>query len=240
MWELDNNGDFYVGKNQTLTYTHSGVYGISLMATKNGQTITYNKSDYIMVTNEAPVVLDEDYDTLDVAKNQSQRVNLRQIFSDPNGDPLRFAWTGNSHSLSLALEEDSILLVTPGNDYTGVETIFLIAIDNENDSISHKMDVWVSETGILNGIPESFDCSQNYPNPFNPSTEINYQLPENNVVDLSVFNLCGKRVANLVKGYQEAGFYSLNFNASDLPSGMYLYRLTAGNNIITKKMVLMK
>ncbi|MCH7964341.1 MAG: T9SS type A sorting domain-containing protein [Bacteroidetes bacterium] len=91
----------------------------------------------------------------------------------------------------------------------------------------------------VNG-PLTFVLEQNYPNPFNPSTLIKYSVPENGFVKLSVYNLVGEEVNLLVSGQVDAGFYEIEFNATALPSGIYFYKLQAGNFIETKKMVLMK
>jgi len=90
------------------------------------------------------------------------------------------------------------------------------------------------------GIPKGFLLHQNYPNPFNPSTTIEYQLPRRGYVSLRVFNLLGQVVAVLVDDVQEAGHKSVAFNASHLPSGVYLYRLAAGELTETKKLVVLK
>ena len=88
--------------------------------------------------------------------------------------------------------------------------------------------------------PGSFELSQNYPNPFNPSTTIKYSLPENSFVNLAVYNLLGERVRTLVNEVQNAGNYNLNFDASGLTSGTYVYRLSTASGTLTQKMVLLK
>ena len=94
-------------------------------------------------------------------------------------------------------------------------------------------------------IPETYDLSANYPNPFNPTTKINYQLKENTQVKIVVFNLLGEQVATLVDGEQTAGVYITEWNGlSDsrkvLASGIYFYRMTAGDFTKTNKMILLK
>ncbi len=89
-------------------------------------------------------------------------------------------------------------------------------------------------------LPAEFTLSQNYPNPFNPTTKINYALPKDEFVTLKVFNILGEEVAKLVEGRVTAGSHSVEFDASNLSSGTYIYRLTAGKFVSTKKMILLK
>ena len=86
----------------------------------------------------------------------------------------------------------------------------------------------------------SFELKQNYPNPFNPRTIINYELPIANDVELTVFNLMGQKVATLVSAKQNAGLYQVEWDATGFGSGIYIYRLTAGNIHEIKKMLLVK
>ena len=87
---------------------------------------------------------------------------------------------------------------------------------------------------------KEFELFQNYPNPFNPTTKISYTIPEGGNVTLKVFDLLGSEVAELVNGETEAGNYEINFDASLLPSGVYIYKLQAGDFVETKKMILIK
>lgn len=89
-------------------------------------------------------------------------------------------------------------------------------------------------------LPQRYELEQNYPNPFNPSTTIRYILPEANHVHLEVFNVLGQRVVLLAEGFQPPGQQTVTFDASHLPSGPYLYRLQAGDQVLTKTMVLVK
>ena len=98
-------------------------------------------------------------------------------------------------------------------------------------------------TGInnaFNNTPSGFSLSQNYPNPFNPTTTINYSLAKEGNVKLTVYNALGSNVATIVNEYKPAGNYSVQFNGSNLASGIYLYRLESGNFSTAKKFILMK
>ncbi len=88
--------------------------------------------------------------------------------------------------------------------------------------------------------PVSFNLHQNYPNPFNPSTSIKFEIPEASFVNISVYNSIGQKVATLVNEKMERGIYTRSFKAANLTSGIYIYRLSANNNVITKKMMLLK
>ncbi len=90
------------------------------------------------------------------------------------------------------------------------------------------------------GAVKSFNLLQNYPNPFNPSTTISWQMPVNSFVSLKVYDALGKEVAVLVNEEKPAGTYELEFSANGLPSGVYFYRLQAGDFIETRQMILMK
>ena len=85
-----------------------------------------------------------------------------------------------------------------------------------------------------------FQLSQNYPNPFNPITKISWQSPVSSWQTLKVYDVLGNEVTRLVNEYREAGSYSINFDASNLPSGVYIYKLQAGDFTQIKKMTLVK
>jgi len=91
-----------------------------------------------------------------------------------------------------------------------------------------------------NSFPSDFALEQNYPNPFNPSTNIRFSLPEANQVTLKVYDMLGQEVVTLVNEFINAGSYEVTFDASNLPTGIYTYSLTAGDFQSVKKMMLIK
>ncbi|MEO8665315.1 MAG: T9SS type A sorting domain-containing protein [Ignavibacteria bacterium] len=90
------------------------------------------------------------------------------------------------------------------------------------------------------GIPEKFYLSQNFPNPFNPETKISYDLPSDSKVSLKVFDISGKEVAVMLNDFRTAGYYTIVFNTGNLSSGIYFYTLSASDNTMTKKMMVIK
>jgi hypothetical protein len=93
---------------------------------------------------------------------------------------------------------------------------------------------------LLSDVPTEFSLWQNYPNPFNPATQIRFDLPESAHVRLDVYNSLGQRVATLVNETMSAGSHEVSFNAGQLSSGHYLYRLEAGSEVFTRTMTLIK
>ena len=105
--------------------------------------------------------------------------------------------------------------------------------------------VSVVEEKEIEGLPAAFNLSQNYPNPFNSSTTITYQLIQTNDIQLVIYNLTGQKVATLVAGTRESGTYTLHWNGRDasgraLASGVYLYRIKAGTQVKTRKLLLLR
>jgi hypothetical protein len=104
----------------------------------------------------------------------------------------------------------------------------------------YDMDIWTNTENPDLKNPSGFSLHQNYPNPFNPRTEIGFDLPKSSEVTLKIYNVIGEEVTTLVSERLTAGSYSYEWDASKLASGVYLYRLQAGNYVETRKMVLMK
>ena len=90
------------------------------------------------------------------------------------------------------------------------------------------------------GVPTRFELNQNYPNPFNPVTKISFSITSREKVTLKIFDLMGSEVQTLINSHFEAGYHVIEFDGSKLTSGVYFYRLTAGNFVSTKKLMLLK
>ena len=156
----------------------------------------------------------------------------------------------------LELSNDS-LFTNPQVDSTLVDTATVVTALQTNQTYYWKVsahndagwgefsEVWnftVLLTGVENQeeVPGEFSLSQNYPNPFNPSTTIRYGLPEKAHVRFEVFNLLGQQVALLVDGDEEAGWHEAGFGSQGLASGVYVYRIRAGDFVATKKLILLR
>jgi len=130
---------------------------------------------------------------------------------------------------NININSDGSLIVTADYDDAGTRKIMLI-----------KYGSTIGIEPVSGTLPEKFELSQNYPNPFNPSTNINFSIPVSGKVKLSVFDVSGREVAVLVNKDLAAGTYKADFNASMLSSGVYFYRINAGDFTDVKKMMLVK
>lgn len=125
-------------------------------------------------------------------------------------------------------------------------------LTSDNNTIPSGSGWWVDDIKLTNycmgtvgvpgntNIPKTFALEQNYPNPFNPATSIKYQLPSPERVSIKIFDILGKEVATLVNEDMEPGYYEVRYDASNLASGLYFYRIEAGSFTDTKKMILVK
>ncbi len=133
-----------------------------------------------------------------------------------NGDIVRFNLPGNN--------ADSVW---------GYEEVSYVGMKDMNKENTNQMDEGIPA-------PTNYAVAQNYPNPFNPSTIIHYEIPNDGVVTLKVYDGLGKEVRTLVNQFQSTGRYDVNFDASNLSSGVYFYQLRAGDFVSIKKMLLIK
>ena len=141
-------------------------------------------------------------------------------------------------------------LIIPGEAFASGE--LLLSVDKRGEGSAVVSQLWLKETGAgfnpqqLDGnLPRAYALEQNYPNPFNPSTVIRYSLPVDGRITLKVFDITGREVATLVNEQKQAGTYEVNFDAKNvngrsLASGVYFYRVQAGQFTEARKMVLLK
>ena len=113
------------------------------------------------------------------------------------------------------------------------------AVNDVSDN-TFTIEEGVSVEDLKSGIPDEYTLYQNYPNPFNPSTKIRFGIPNSEQVNIEIFNELGEKVASLLNSILSAGFYEVDFDASNLSSGFYFYKISAGNFNETKKMILLR
>ena len=187
-------------------------------------------ADYVSVDNliSGSIIASASNGVLNLAWFDTTPVNITPStkFAD-----IVFLYHGGSQSTALTLTADEF------TDFNGAN----IAVTLVSGSISGVTGV----EEISSKIPDNYALSQNYPNPFNPSTTINFALKVTSQVSINIYNSLGQRVVNLVNGSFSAGFKSIKFNASNLASGIYIYRIIAtgidGSQFLqAKKMILMK
>jgi|GEM_PF-3728222 len=147
---------------------------------------------------------------------------------------LHFEYKGNYQTAIFPEVQSSKIRIVMKNGNTGVIPIF------EIEAFSTEVDPTLVEPNNSANIPANFKLFQNYPNPFNPTTNIRYTIPQSSFVNMKIYNLLGEEISTLVSKEQKPGTYEINFNGNKLASGIYLYRLSAGNYSDEKKLILLK
>ena len=140
---------------------------------------------------------------------------------------------GNWIAMNEGLSNTTVWVLTTAGQY-------LYAGTNGNGVFKRALTELVSVNNSSEVFPENFSLTQNYPNPFNPVTKIKYSLKEQSIVKLSVYDASGKMIENLKDGMQSKGNFEVEWNAVNYSSGIYYYKLEAGNYSETKKMILVK
>jgi hypothetical protein len=158
-------------------------------------------------------------------------------------------------SITLAQNQIPVSVISSGGEKSSSTSFILSSTVGEqfigkavNSENQHNIGFWyVYKQSTLTDvaqeeetIPTVFKLEQNYPNPFNPSTVIKFAVPEMGNVLIKIYDLLGEEVTSLVNEEMEAGWYRREFNGSGYSSGIYIYRMQAGNYISTKKMILIK
>ncbi|MBX2989861.1 MAG: Omp28-related outer membrane protein [Bacteroidetes bacterium] len=166
----------------------------------------------------------------------------RNMYPDANGSPI---------SISQGQTVNVPRTITLNSNWNATHCRVIVFVqDNANKKVQNVEymevpDIPTSVGNPSNDIPTTFAISQNYPNPFNPTTQFDYAVSSRSFISITVYDLLGREVKSLVSDEKAAGVYKAEWDGTDnagtvLPSGMYLYRMTAGNFSETRKMILMK
>ncbi len=176
--------------------------------------------------------------TVSIQEGQAKALKHEVFYSKDNGSTWTSAGLITSTTTACQIQSLSVnqstanrVKVTNASGTAGDMNINLIEVTSTTSSSDVKAEASTNVTSYKLG---------NYPNPFNPSTKIAFEMPQSSNINLSVFNMLGEKVATLHEGYVPSGAYSTQFNASNLPSGMYIVRLQAEKTSLSKKIMLMK
>ena len=157
-------------------------------------------------------------------------------FTWVHGPSLGTLWAGE-HTVQIRRREDGLMI----DRVMIAKSLDMFPADGSTEvGPPENATTAVDKSEGLAELPTEYALEQNYPNPFNPTTVIRFALPAQSDVKLSVYNVIGEKVAELVNGNMAAGYHEVNFNASKIATGMYIYRITAGNFVSVKKMLLIK
>jgi hypothetical protein len=260
--EISSAGQF-VGDNRANLIPFVSGNHTEIVSQANVQSIILNLLDVPFNSNNISTGHSTNYSA--VLNVVSDPVNL--IITDGNGNRLGYTntsgalteipgskWFGNTDGMGYVfgsvIEPVNLQLTGLGEDFYVMVSVedsgktggvvlegFLAAGEVINYQITLDP---VSVEQINSVIPQNFALEQNYPNPFNPSTKISWQSPVGSQQTLKVYDVLGNEVATLVDEFREAGRYEVTFDASELASGIYLYKLQAGSFVEAKKMILMR
>jgi len=246
-WQWDFNNDGIVdatNQNPSWTYPGLGEFTVKLAVNNGSASETRIRNNYIKIQRAPgqPLInyfLPTIPDTT-IPRNGSVRFVVTAV--DTTDYPLSFKWFRNIQQTStdsfynyqsnpfLPERTDTIRLEISNSYNTTIKT-WLIHVANSTD-ISDKSDHRIN-----------YNLEQNYPNPFNPSTKIKFSIPSNELVNLSIYDILGNKIATLIDEYKSVGSYEIEFNTrqySNVTSGLYFYSLKAGKYSTTKKMILLK
>lgn len=155
---------------------------------------------------------------------------------------LTIAWGDINLFLPDFIKENYTFILT-GSEITDTDMLSTGAVQfsaEANTVYNFKINPIATDIHGSDPVPSEFSLAQNFPNPFNPGTMIRFSIPESGSVSLKLFDAIGSEIITIFDGYKTAGNHEIYFNAADLSSGVYLYRITAGNKSITKKLILMR
>ncbi len=242
---IDPSGNIYL--TGTAGVTSSSDF-MTVKLDSNGLTkwIKYYNNPFGSDDNAYGISLDNNNNVYVTGSSSLQPVFGRVMTSikyDSEGNVL---WKINFDSTTSNITEGGSKIKTMSNGDIFISGSYLSYITTgDYDYLLLKYSQPIGIQPISSVIPQHFSLHQNYPNPFNPSTKIKFEIPLNvettrRVVYLNVFDILGREVRAVVNENLKPGIYEVDFNASELPSGVYFYKLTAGDFVDTKKMIILK
>lgn len=257
-------------QNPTVTYSTPGYYTVRLRVSNSFGADSLTKTSYIKVRgaamNQISVISPPTLTRVNVAANDTSKVNFTwtKASSDPTikykvkfrkvGSTVDYSFNSNSNGSDTtagltrsSLDSLAAILGTTGDSvrcswrawgYNGVDST-----QSNNTNLITLVRSTIGIQVISTEVPERFALYNNYPNPFNPVTKIKFDIPsiiKDNIVKVTVYDILGKEQAVLVNQNLKAGRYEADWDASAYPSGVYFYRITAGEFTDTRKMILVK
>lgn len=211
----------------------------------NGATDTAKVNITVRSINDAPVINGLPTD-VNLEANACTKMGMAQYASDVDTPDSLLSWSfavSDPSALSYEYNAQTDTLTICSLGIPGDYELYATLTDDSSASDTDTIAVHVSSPSAItgkSGAPRQFDLSQNYPNPFNPVTTIAYAVSAPGFVTIELFDLAGKKIATLVNSEKQPGFYSYTLNGAGLSSGIYLYRMTAGRYVQTRKLMLLK
>ncbi len=259
-WDF-GDGNTASGQVASHTFAAAGDYSVSLTVTDDGG-LTDTSTQTVSVTDgtggEATTMFIQSNTTGTASASKGAKYGTAiVVITDNLGNPVNGAGVDGTFSGSFTenvsgttITDGSVNFITSSTAKGGVVVNFCV------DNVSHPTLTYDSNQNIVTcstenakKVPETwnslsevteFSLLNNYPNPFNPSTNIAYTLAQDSEVILEIYNTMGQKVTTLVDQYQSKGSHTVTFNASELSSGIYIYRIQAGRFTSTKRMILLK